>query len=173
MLIYLQMIESEEDQSKFKAIYEMYKDLMFCVANDILHNEHDAEDALHQAFLSILKNLSKISEIDCRKTRSYIVNIVEWRAIDLLRNRTRVEFVEYNDDIMGRRIPMPGDHGLADAMASLPPQYRQVLLLRYDNGYSSHEIGKMLGKSQVAVRKIIERAKRELRILLEKDGVEI
>ena len=173
MLIYLQMIESEADQSKFKAIYEMYKGLMFYVANSILHNDHDAEDAVHQAFLSILKNLSKISEIDCHKTRSYIVNMVEWRAIDLLRSRTRMESVEYNDDIMGRRIPMPGDHGLADAMASLPSQYRQVLLLRYDNGYSAQEIGKMLGKSQVAVRKIIERAKRELRILLEKDGVEI
>ena len=61
----------------------------------------------------------------------------------------------------------------ADAMASLPPQYRQVLLLRYDNGYSTCEIGKMLGKSQAAVQKMTERAKRELRILLEKEGVEI
>ena len=173
MLIYLQMIESEEGQSKFKAIYEKYKGLMFYVANDILHNEHDAEDAVHQAFLSVLKNLSKIFEIDCPKTRSFIVNMVEWRAIDLLRSRTRVESVEYNDEITGRSIPLPGDHGLADAMASLPPQYRQVLLLRYDNGYSTCEIGKMLGKSQAAVQKMTERAKRELRILLEKEGVEI
>ena len=173
MLIYLQMIESDEDKSTFTAIYEKYEGLMFYVAHQILQNEHDAEDAVHHAFLAILKHLSKISEIDCPKTRSYIVTIVERKAIDLIRSRKHEAGVEYNDAISGVTVPLPGDHGLADAMAKLPAQYRQVLLLRYDNGYSVREIGKMFGKSTDAVQKMIERAKVELRALLEKDGVEI
>lgn len=173
MLFYLQMIECKEDKSIFIAIYEKYKNLMFYVANEILHNEHDAEDAVHHAFLAILKHLSKISEIDCPKTRSYIVTIVERKAIDLLRSRKNEAGVEYDDAINGLTIPLPGDHGLADAMARLPVQYREVLLLRYDNGYSVWEIGKMFGKSAAAVQKMIERARRELRALLEEDGVEI
>ena len=62
MLIYLQMIESDEDKSKFAAIYEKYKGLMFHVAHEIMQNEHDAEDAVHHAFLALLKHLSKILE---------------------------------------------------------------------------------------------------------------
>ena len=51
MLIYLQMIESPEDQSKFEEIYLKYKQTMYAVAYDILHNPQDAEDAVHHAFL--------------------------------------------------------------------------------------------------------------------------
>ncbi len=53
------MIESEKEQSEFKEIYEKYKGLMFYVANNILHNEHDAEDAVHQSFVYVLENLEK------------------------------------------------------------------------------------------------------------------
>ena len=54
MIIYLQMIESDEDKSKFEQLYIMYKGLMFHVAMKILKNEFDAEDAVHQAFLSLI-----------------------------------------------------------------------------------------------------------------------
>jgi RNA polymerase sigma-70 factor (ECF subfamily) len=57
---------------------------MFYVAMKILHNEHNAEDAVHQAFLSILENLDKISNVECPKTQSYIVIIVERKAIDTI-----------------------------------------------------------------------------------------
>ena len=60
MLIYLQMIETPEDQSKFEQIYEKYLGLMYHVALKILENHEDAEDAVHQAFVSIAENLSLI-----------------------------------------------------------------------------------------------------------------
>ena len=58
--INLQTIESEEDKSKFEGIYYRYRKLMFHVAMKILHNRQDAEDAVHQAFVSIIENLEKI-----------------------------------------------------------------------------------------------------------------
>lgn len=72
MIIYLQMIESDEDKSKFEQLYIMYKGLMFHVAMKILKNEFDAEDAVHQAFLSLIENLKKISDVKCPKTRASI-----------------------------------------------------------------------------------------------------
>ena len=70
MLIYLQMIETDEDRQKFIQLYETYRGLMFYVANRILHNTEDAEDAVHQAFLSIIENLDKISMVHCPKSRA-------------------------------------------------------------------------------------------------------
>ena len=40
-MIYLQMIESEDDKVRFEEIYLKYKSLMFYAANKILHNEQD------------------------------------------------------------------------------------------------------------------------------------
>ena len=53
MIIYLMSIESQENQRKFVVLYEKYKYLMIKVAKDILKNEHEAEDAVHEAFFKI------------------------------------------------------------------------------------------------------------------------
>lgn len=170
MLIYLQMIESEEDKSKFIELYNQYRYLMFSVANRILKNEYDAEDAVHQAFVSIIDNLNKIGAVDCPETRSYVVIITENKAIDIIRSRKHLAGEELNDAIHGIEIPLPGDNGLADAMAKLPARYREVLLLRFDNGYNTKELAKMLGMTQGSVQKLIWRAKDALKKQLEKDG---
>lgn len=59
MIIYLQMLETPEEKSKFEQLYLEYKGLMFHVAYEILHNEQDAEDAVHQAFVKIAENIKK------------------------------------------------------------------------------------------------------------------
>ena len=51
MLIYLQIIETDEDKSKFEQIYETYRGLMFHTAFKVLTHEQDAEDAVHHAFV--------------------------------------------------------------------------------------------------------------------------
>ena len=60
MMIYLQMIDTPEDRSKFEQLYLEYRGLMFHVANKILRNEQDAEDMVHQAFLKVAENIEKI-----------------------------------------------------------------------------------------------------------------
>ena len=53
MLIYLQVIEPEEDKNKFEDIYQKYRGLMYYVAYKRLHHEQDTEDAVHHAFMKI------------------------------------------------------------------------------------------------------------------------
>lgn len=89
MLIYLQIIETDEDKSTFEQIYEAYRGLMFHAAFKVLTHEQDAEDAVHYAFVKIAENIIKISEPVCPKTKSFVVTIVENRAIDILRSRKR------------------------------------------------------------------------------------
>ena len=62
MLVYLMMIDSQEDQSKFEKVYLTYRGLMYHVAYKILNNKHDAEDAVHSAFIKIAENIQKIDK---------------------------------------------------------------------------------------------------------------
>lgn len=171
MFVYLSMIETAEDKDKFEHIYNKYRNLMFHVANKLLNNHHDSEDAVHQAFVSIIKNLAKIDDIDCPKTRSYIVLITERKAIDLMRVNHRDRIIALNEEIEGIEIPLPGDDGIADAIARLPAHYREILLLKFDNGYSNKELSRMIGISESGIRKLIGRAKRALEAELNKEGV--
>lgn len=170
MLIYLQMIESEADQSKFEQLYEKYRKLMFYVANKILHNQEDAEDAVHEAFVSIAKNIKRIHGVNCPETRSFVVVITERKAIDIINKRHPDVSYEENENLMGIEIPEPGDHGLADAMAKLPARYREMLLLKYANGYSTNEIATMFNMNQKTVQKVLWRAKSMLAKQLSERG---
>lgn len=170
MLIYLAMIDSPDDQAKFERVYNKYRYLMLHVANKILQNHHDAEDAVHQAFIAVIENLEKKIEVDSPKTRSYLVIITERKAIDLMRYNNRRQTLELNEDIAGVEIPFEMDNPVATAIAKLPAHYREVLLLRFNNGFTTREIASILSISNSGVRKMIVRAKKALQELLEKEG---
>ena len=75
MLIYLQVIDAPEDRDQFITLYETYRGLMFYVANQILQNEQDAEDAVHDAFLSVAEHIKKFSRLERHKTKAFLVTI--------------------------------------------------------------------------------------------------
>ena len=165
-MLYLQMLPSPTEKDKFEQIYTLYRGLMFYIARRILPGEADAEDAVHQAFVSIIENLKKISEVRCPKTRSYVVIITERKAIDILRSRSRLSPEAFEESTRGVELPLPGDGGLSDAMSRLPAAYREVLLLRYYHSYTVREIAPMLGRKPGAVQKLLTRAKAALRKIL-------
>lgn len=168
MILYLQMIEGEQDKSKFEKIYLEYRNLMYYTAYNILKNNEDAEDAVHQAFVSIIENLEKIDEEVCPKTKSYVVIITERKAIDIYRNNAKWTDIDVED--MGICIPLPGDNGLADALARLRPRYREVLLLRFYHGYTTKEIGDLFNMKSGSVNRLISRAKEALATVMEKEN---
>lgn len=167
MLIYLQTLETPDEKAKFEALYRTYCGLMVAVAMKLLGNRADAEDAVHQAFLSILKNMDKISQVDCLKTKSYVVIITEHKALDLLRARKKALPRDFEEEPIGVTIPPPGEDELAAALAKLPARYREILLLHYHHGYSRKELAQMLELSYVAVQQLLWRAKDALRKQLE------
>ena len=89
MFLYLAMIDSDANKSKFEILYSEYKNLMYYTANRILRNSSDAEDVVHQAFLKVIEILDTISSPRCHKTRALLVTITEHKAIDLYREKQR------------------------------------------------------------------------------------
>ena len=174
MIMYLQMLETSEEKIRFEELVHTYKNLMFYVANQILHNDHDAEDAVQQAFFAILKNFDKISEIKCPQTRGFIVTVVERKAIDLYRAKNRSTVVSFDEEFIN--VPSCTEEivsartDLARALAMLPTRYRELLLLKYDSGYSEREIADMCSMTPANVKKTIHRAKKKLEALLEKEA---
>lgn len=171
MILYLQMIDTPEEKNKFEQIYLTYQSLMFWVANEILHNTYDAEDAVHQAFISIAKNMGNISEPVCPKTKSYIVTIVENKAIDIYRKKKKGMEVELKEEISGFAVEYHGSNGLTECILKLPAPYREVILLKYYQGYEVHEIARLLGISGANAAKRLQRAKQKLETLCREEGV--
>ena len=171
MIVYLSMIDTPEDRSKFERLYMEYRDLMYHVAFKYLHNEQDAEDAVHQAFVKIAEKIDKVDGTICARTQGYVITIVENKAIDMYRYKEKHKTLELREDDEGIVIEYSGTNRLTECMAKLPVKYRTVLLLRHYHGLSPSEIAKKMGLSEANVKKIDHRAKQKLRTLCEKEGI--
>ena len=100
MLIYLSLLDTEEDISKFELIYNTYKKQMYYTANNILKDNYLAEDAVHNAFLRIIDNLEKIDDVNSHNTKGLIVIIVKNVSIDIYRkNKKERDNTIFIDDL--------------------------------------------------------------------------
>lgn len=169
MLIYALTLVKPADRPKLERLYLEYRSVMFCAANEILHNEHEAEDAVQQAFMKIAENLDKVPDELSNKTKAFVVTIAENTAIDRYRKLKRHGDCELCEQSCG--IEANSADELVSCILKLPARYRQFILLKYYHGYSTREIAKLLGMSSAAASKTAQRAKQRLEQLCREAGL--
>lgn len=172
MLIYLQMIETPEDKTKFEIIYTLHQDYMYRVAFRILRNPQDAEDAVHCAFVKLANNMHKVGDPECLKTKGYVVTIVRNHAIDVYRKKKKHPEFEYKDAFKGMWMEYNGENRVTACILKLKDRQRDLLLLKYQHGHDLREIAEILGITYRNASQIEQRAKAKLRVLCQEEGIE-
>lgn len=171
LFMYLSMVDTPEEKSKFEKIYFRYRKLMFYCANQILQDEKLAEDAVQEAFLKIIKHLKKITDVECNKTKHFIVIIVECAAKDIYRKEkkhTQISWEEMEQTYAcSLKEKMTDLTEVEEAILKLPLTYRQIFMMKYVGGYSNKEIGEILDVRQGTLRQRILRGKEMLEKILE------
>ena len=155
---------------EISGIYRRHVGTVYQVCLMLLKSVPDAEDAVHNAFLSIARNMKILPEMDSPKLKGFRYIVAEHKARDILRERKRRE----NEEPLDEDEPLcvsagAGERSLDWCIAQLPPRYQEVILLKYSHGYSTREIASILGISFQAASKLDQRAKARLRELCEKE----
>jgi len=166
---------NESEKSKIIQIYNEYYGLMMHKANEILNNRALAEDAVCESLEKIMRNISKINDVPCYKTKSYIVIIARNTAIDILRKNGRVDksFDIENEIIIDAAPSLPdnmvnieGYKQLFDIVNSLPNSLKEAATLSFVHEFDYNEIAEILGISYNAVKTRISRAREIAKIRL-------
>ena len=170
LIYYLQMLDTPEGKVRFEQIYLKYRGLMYRVADSILHNRQDAEDAVHNAFLKIIKKFSRFQNTPAQDLASQIVVIARNEAISLLRKRKGDAPLEEQDGLAEPSEAVSDYHALVDSFTRLPRTYRAVMEMKLLLGYSDGEIAAKLGLSKSAVSTRVSRGRQMLRDIVEQEG---
>ncbi len=170
LVYYLQMLDTPEEKVKFEQIYLKYCSLMYHVADGILHNRQDAEDAVHNAFLRVIKHFKKFQSTPLQDLAPQVAIIARNEAISLLRRRKGEAPLEDWDGLAEPSESISDYHVLVDSFARLPRTYRAVMEMKLLSGYSDGEIAAKLGLSKTAVSTQISRGRRLLRDIVEREG---
>lgn len=74
---FLAALESDADRQAFAAIYDQYHTKMENTAMKILKNQGDAEDAVQNAFMQVIRHFEKIYQIPCENLPFWLISIIE------------------------------------------------------------------------------------------------
>ena len=170
LVYYLQMLDTPEEKIRFEQIYLKYRGLMYHVADGILHNRQDAEDAVHNAFLKIIKKFSKFQDAPAKDLARQIVAIARNEALSLLRKQKDTAPLEDWEGFAETAEKVSDYHALVDSFACLPQTYRAVMEMKLLLGYSDGEIAATLDLSKKAVSVRISRGRQLLREIVEREG---
>lgn len=164
---------SKEDKNLLEYLYNNYKQIMYYIALKILKNSFDAEDAVSEAFIKIIKHLDKIDIENYTKTKSFLIVVTKHISIDIYRKRNKENTLPIEDfEYSISTNPIEHHENMRDLislMKKLPDNYYNVLILKYYHGFNDDEISKILDISKENVRKRITRAKHKLSEILEKE----
>lgn len=179
MLLFLNMLDSDEDRSKFIQLYHKYRYFLWYLAQERLQDEHLAEDAVQETFLALTRHMDKVSSVESSATRNFLATIVKNKATDLWRKRQGIsEETEISEeqkaeasgeDLLDQYLAQESYEHILQAIRKLDEIYRVVFEYKYLHELSDREIADLLGVTPKVVNVRIFRARKKLQNLLREE----
>jgi RNA polymerase sigma-70 factor (ECF subfamily) len=165
---------SRGDESALAALYDRYRLILFSLILRILHDRHEAEDVLQEAFLQVWR---RAADFDQSRGRAFtwLVTIARSRALDRLRmlsSRSRLVNAEAEPgadefgDTGAEIVKSEQGEIVRLALRELPEEQRRPLILAYFEGLTQAEIAERLGDPLGTVKTRMRSGLSKLRELL-------
>ena len=163
------------DEQALASLYDRYRLILFSLVLRILHSRDEAEDVLQELFLQVWKRASDFDEARGRPF-TWLVTLARSRAIDRLRSlnareRTATEAAravgpDQWSDASDDAIRSEESKVVRRALAELPEEQRQALMLAYFEGLTQTEIATRLNTPLGTVKTRMRSGMLKLRELL-------
>lgn len=148
-----------------RRLFDAHADAVYRYACYVLRDSTEAEDAVQEIFIKVLRSWDQFQGQSNTKTwlwsitRNHLYDRLRKKKLDhrLLRQQMSVALLN------AASAPLPDDHEIQELLMGLKLSYRQVLVLRYMQDLTTEEIAASLGWSHVKVRTTLHRAIKELR----------
>ena len=172
----LLQLAKQYDQNALVEIYDLYSPGLYRYAVRLLNNPDLAEDCVAETFSRFLKALSNHGGPQ-NHLRAYLYRIAHNWVTDLYRKQLLFQ----TDDHIDQQVdPTPATSDLIEerlerekihkAINYLTPDQRQVVVLKFLEGWSNAEIAESIKKPVGAVKSLQHRALTSLRRILSEDG---
>lgn len=158
------------DVEAFSRLVDAHYDRCARIAMRIVGNREDAEEALQDAFVRAFNALGDYEERD--RFSAWLTQIVvnQCRTV-LARTRRREEIFP---DVAPEDLSLAAGHEadgdvwpeLEHALVHLPVEQREALVLRYADDLTYHEMARITGASESALKMRVQRAFARLRALI-------
>ena len=153
----------EGDREALGFLYARYADNVCGYVRSIVHDQHEAEDITQHVFAKLIHVIGKYEERDV-PFFAWILRVSRNVAVDHIRRQRAIPVEEVRAVEHGGDGPADRDrmNDLREALAELPRDQREVLVLRHFAGLSPTEIAQRTGRSEGSVHGLHHRGRRAL-----------
>ena len=156
------------EQDALRFLYLRYSDNVYGYVCSIVRDEHDAEDVTQQVFAKLPNALGRY-EPRAVPFSAWILRVAHNAAIDHVRARRSIPCEEVRSpEVEAEDVARDRCDALRSALSTLPPDQREVLVLRFIAGMSPGEIADRMGRSEDAIHGLQHRGRRTLRTELQR-----
>ena len=148
------------------AVFEREYPLVFRTVLIRVREQAVAEDIAAQVFLEAMEGIGRYRERG-KPFAAWLVTIARHRSLDWFRRRNREQGIVVEPSVDG---PETGLTVALDALALLTDDQREVIHLRFIEGYSLEEVGKLTNRSAGAVKSLQHRGLARLRNIVSDDS---
>ena len=164
------------DRDALRIVYETYKRDLLTIAACIIVHRTDAEDCLHDVFVSLATHRTRIR--DDGNLKGYLITSIANSARDRLRAKKRRPVAGEADDRQdvpcavsetdpaAKLLAKESDERLYGAIAALPEEQRTVITLRLHGDLTFEEIARLESVSGNTIRSRYRYGLDTLRLLL-------
>jgi RNA polymerase sigma-70 factor (ECF subfamily) len=157
----------EGDREAVRYLYLRYSDNVYGYVRTIVRDHHDAEDVTQQVFAKLITAIAKYEPRGVPFV-AWLLRMAHNAAVDAIRSQRMTPTAEiFDPDVATYEDPSDHARSLRTALAALPEDQRQVVVLRHVLGLSPVEIAEQLGRSSSSVYGLHHRGRRALRDTLE------
>lgn len=136
-------------------------EMLYKIAIKYLKNHEDVLDALQETAFNAIKNSSKIKEKEYVLT--WIIRILINNCLQILKKNKRYEIVEFDENsYYANSIEMDSDIEISEALLKINQKYRDVIILKYIEGYKIKEISKIYKKPESTIKTWLRRGLKDL-----------
>src|SRR6202047_2903458 len=161
-----------QERARFEQLVLPHLDAAFNLARWLMRGRADAEDVAQEAMLRALRFFRGFHGGDARAWLLQIVRNTCYTWLD--KNRRVKDMTEFNEEVHGLPSPSPETLAIAsndrerlsEALKSLPPRYREVIVLRELEGCSYKDIASITSIPIGTVMSTLSRARRQLQLAL-------
>lgn len=174
------VIQDDIQRNELSDFYRKNKNNFYMIAISKLHNRHDAEDAVMEAFSRIADKPERFFTVPPKQRTAYVSVIVRNVACRMFGEKLseHTENIDYYGNEIESKIPEniffdnERARELIDIIRSLPDGKKDVMILRIVHDKSSAEIAQVLDIPEPTVRKRLSDARKLIRkFMKENDNV--
>ena len=156
-------------EKQFDYVYNEYAKELYNIAYGYTRNRDDSIDIMQNAYVVLLESNKKFESNE--HIKYFLIRVTINESLDLLKSASKKRVIKNNDVVVNFPETEKEElqYDLSEIVNTLPEKYKTIIILHYYDDMKIKDISSVLKISEPAVKKRLERARKLIKEIIERN----